>query len=50
MYTSHEKDVYGWAVHTAQILKDKKMNEVDFDSIIEAHQKQKDHAQECLKE
>jgi len=35
MYPNHEKDVYGWAVHTAQLLKDKKMSEVDFDSIIE---------------
>jgi hypothetical protein len=35
MYPSHDKDVYGWAVHTAQLLKDKKMNEVDFDGIIE---------------
>ena len=31
----HDKDLYGWAVHTAQLLKDKKMNEVDFDGIIE---------------
>ena len=35
MYPSHDKDVYGWAVHTAQLLKEKKMNEVDFDGIIE---------------
>jgi hypothetical protein len=35
MYPSHEKDVYGWAVHTAQLLRDKKMNEVDFDGIVE---------------
>jgi len=35
MYPSHDKDVYGWAVHTAQLLKDKKMSEVDFDGIIE---------------
>jgi hypothetical protein len=35
MYPNHEKDVYGWAVHTAQLLRDKKMNEVDFDSVIE---------------
>jgi hypothetical protein len=25
MYPSHDKDVYGWAVHTAQLLKDKEM-------------------------
>jgi hypothetical protein len=31
----HDKDLYGWAVHTAQLLKDRKMNEVDFDGIIE---------------
>ena len=35
MYPSHENDVYGWAVHTAQLLRDKKMSEVDFDSVIE---------------
>ena len=35
MYPSHEKDVYGWTIHTAQLLKEKKMNEVDFDGIIQ---------------
>ena len=35
MYPNHDKDVYGWAVHTAQLLRDKKMNEVDFDGIVE---------------
>lgn len=35
MYPSHEKDSYGWAIHTAQLLKEKRMNEVDFDGIIE---------------
>lgn len=35
MHPKYETDVYGWAVHTAQLLKEKKMNEVDFDSIIE---------------
>ncbi len=35
MYPSHEKDTYGWAVHTAQLLRNKKMSEVDFDGIIE---------------
>jgi hypothetical protein len=35
MIPQHDKDLYGWAVHTAQLLKDKKMNEVDFDGIIE---------------
>lgn len=35
MYPSHENDVYGWAVHTAQLLREKKMSEVDFDSVIE---------------
>ena len=34
MIPQHDKDLYGWAVHTAQLLKDKKMNEVDFDGII----------------
>lgn len=35
MYPNHEKDVYGWAVHTAQLLREKKMSEVDFNGIIE---------------
>ena len=35
MYPSHDKDVYGWAVHTAQLLREKKMSEVDFEGIIE---------------
>ena len=35
MYPKHDEDVYGWAVHTAQLLRNKKMNEVDFDNIIE---------------
>jgi len=35
MYPSHEKDTYGWAVHTVQLLRNKKMSEVDFDGIIE---------------
>ena len=35
MYPNHETDVYGWAVHTAQLLKEKKMSEVDFNGIIE---------------
>jgi Domain of unknown function DUF29 len=35
MYPSHEKDTYGWAVHTVQLLRNKKMSEVDFDNIIE---------------
>lgn len=35
MYPSYEEDFYGWAVHTAQLLKDRKMSEVDLDNIIE---------------
>lgn len=38
MNTTHpkyEKDVYGWATHTAELLRKKKMSEVDFDNIIE---------------
>lgn len=31
----YEEDVYGWAIRTAQLLKDGKMNEVDFENIIE---------------
>lgn len=35
IYPEHEKDLYGWAIHTAELLRGKKMDEVDFDSIIE---------------
>ncbi|MBP9692828.1 MAG: DUF29 domain-containing protein [Alphaproteobacteria bacterium] len=35
MYPDHHKDVYGWAVHTAQLLRNRQMSEVDFDGIIE---------------
>jgi uncharacterized protein DUF29 len=35
MYPKHNEDFYGWAVHTAQLLKDRKMNEVDFEGVIE---------------
>jgi hypothetical protein len=31
----YEEDVYGWATHTAELLRSNKMDEVDFDSIIE---------------
>jgi hypothetical protein len=34
MYPKHEEDVYGWAIHTAQLLRNKGMNEVDFNGII----------------
>lgn len=35
MYPKHEEDLYGWAISTAQLLRNKKMSEVDFDNIIE---------------
>lgn len=35
MYPNHHKDVYGWAVHTAQLLRNRQMSEVDFEGIIE---------------
>ena len=35
MYPNHDKDIYGWAVHTARLLREKKMDEVDFENIIE---------------
>lgn len=35
MYPKHEEDVYGWAIHTAELLRSGKMSEVDFDNIIE---------------
>ena len=31
----YEEDVYGWAIHTAELLRNKIMSEVDFDNIIE---------------
>ena len=31
----YEEDVYGWAIHTAELLRNRIMNEVDFDNIIE---------------
>jgi hypothetical protein len=35
IHPKYEKDVYGWATHTAELLRNKKMSEVDFDNIIE---------------
>ena len=35
MYPNHDTDVYGWAIHTAQLLREKRMNEVDMDGILE---------------
>ena len=35
MNPKHEEDFYGWTVHTAQLLRDRKMSEVDFENIIE---------------
>ena len=35
MYPKHEEDLYGWAVSTVQLLRDKKMSEIDFDHIAE---------------
>lgn len=35
MHPKYEEDVYGWATHTAELLRKKKMSEVDFDNIIE---------------
>lgn len=31
----HDEDVYGWAIHTANLLRNKKMDDVDFENIIE---------------
>jgi len=31
----YEGDLYGWAIHTAELLRSKKMDEVDFDNVIE---------------
>ena len=35
MHPKYEEDVYGWATHTAELLRMKKMSEVDFENIIE---------------
>ncbi|MCE3231444.1 MAG: hypothetical protein K0R52_1372 [Alphaproteobacteria bacterium] len=35
MRPKHEEDFYGWTVSTAQLLRDGKMSEVDFENIIE---------------
>ena len=31
----YDKDFYGWTVNTARLMKDKKMDEVDFENVIE---------------
>lgn len=35
MNYKYEEDFYGWTVNTAQLLRDKKMSEIDFDHIAE---------------
>lgn len=35
MYPKYEEDVYGWAIHTAQLLRNRRMNELDFENILE---------------
>jgi len=35
MHPKHDEDVYGWATHTANLLRNKKMDDVDFENIIE---------------
>ena len=35
MYPKYEEDFYGWTVNTVQLLRDKKMSEIDFDHIAE---------------
>ena len=35
MRPKYEEDFYGWAIYTAQLLRDKKMSELDFENIIE---------------
>ncbi|MEI8296199.1 MAG: DUF29 domain-containing protein [Alphaproteobacteria bacterium] len=34
-YPKHNEDVYGWAIHTAHLLREKRMDELDFDDILE---------------
>ena len=35
LYPKHDEDFYGWALYTAQLLKDRKMDELDVDYLIE---------------
>lgn len=35
MCPKYEEDVYGWAIHTAELLRNGIMSEVDFDNIVE---------------
>jgi hypothetical protein len=35
MQPKYDEDIYGWSIHTAQLLREKKMDEVDFDNVIE---------------
>jgi hypothetical protein len=35
MNPKYEEDFYGWTLNTAQLLRDKKMSEIDFDHIAE---------------
>jgi hypothetical protein len=35
LYPKHEADTYGWARHTAELLRGRKMEEVDFENVIE---------------
>lgn len=35
MNPKYEEDFYGWAINTAQLLRNRRMNELDFENIIE---------------
>lgn len=35
MHPKHKEDVYGWAAHTAELLMNRKISEVDFDNTID---------------
>ncbi len=35
VYPKHNEDIYGWAIHTAELLRNERMTEVDFQNIIE---------------
>ena len=35
MYPKYEEDFYGWAMANAQLLKERKVSEIDFDNLIE---------------
>ena len=35
MYPSHETDFYGWTQHTAELLREKRLSELDLENVLE---------------